>query len=269
MKKLKTLLYSLVLAAGLLGMVPIANAQLMIMPTRINFNDGERVQAIAIINTGVSQGIYRVDFVNTKQNDIGAYAQLGPDQAPQYDLAKMLVYSPRQISLDPQGKQAVRLSLRRPADLPDGEYRTHIRLSRLSQHQTDQDSGVEDKAAAAVGISVGFIVPVTLRKGAYDTTAKIQSVKYVPGVKPAAEIEIARQGKFSSTGNVQVFWTPAGGQERLVGTQNGVAIYPEVPLRKLSIPLDDKTISGGQLRVVYKGIDMDESRLYDDKAFAI
>lgn len=233
------------------------------------------MKTLSVFNNSPAQGLFRLELENKKQVKEGGYISLQPEEKPQYDMTEMLVYSPRQISLEPQGKQAIRLSLRRPAELPDGEYRTYARLTRVSKEATERDAGIvaPSKAKAVVGINVGFAVPVILRKGKYDTTARIVDPALIPAnlkdkdPAPMVTFKVTRTGKYSALGRVQVLWTPAGGEERQVGLLNGVNIFPELAERDVKIKLQDKSVSGGQLRLVYSGTDADKGIVFDEKVF--
>lgn len=248
-----------------------AVADMMLMPVRVTFKDGDRMKTLSVFNTAKTQGLYRIELINKKQVKEGGFVDLKPEEKPQYDMAEMLVYSPRQISLDAQGKQAIRLSLRRPAELPDGEYRTYARLTRVAKDKTDRDAGIKPGTAKAqVGINVGFAVPIVLRKGKYDTTAKLGNPQMMP-VNPKSKdkrqrlkVTISRTGKFSAMGRLEVMWQPPGGGEEVkVGELNGVNIYPELTLREAEIPMQSAGVAGGKLKITYYGDDADKGVVFD------
>lgn len=248
-----------------------AVADMMLMPVRITFKDGDRMKTLSVFNTSVTQGLYRLELVNKKQVTSGGFVNLKPEEKPQYDLSEMVVYSPRQISLDAQGKQAIRLSLRRPPDLPDGEYRTYARLTRVSKEKTEHDAGIKPgNAQAKVGINVGFAVPVVLRKGKYDTTAKLRNPQMMaPDPKKKdkrtrVKVEIARTGKYSAMGRIELTWVPPGGGDEVkIGELNGVNIYPELDMREALVPIQNNAIAGGQIKITYYGDDADKGIVFD------
>lgn len=267
--------YLSAMAALLLTFIMPAAADMMIMPVRVIFKDGERMKGLSAINTGNTQALYRLELSHKKQIRNGSYQELEGPLDPNFDMSKWLVYSPRQVDLPPQGKQAIRMSMRRPPDLPDGEYRLHAKLSRVSKDKTDRDAGVVTRRGATPGydVNVGFAVPVVLRKGKYDTTVSIQNMSYIQA-KPTDKdkrnqviLELHRKGKFSSMGQVVVYWTPAGGgEEKQAGVLNNMTIYPELDIRDARVYLDEP-VSGGTFRVVYQGTDADKGIKFDEKTF--
>lgn len=245
-----------------------ALADMMIMPIRTTFVDGDRMKNLTVVNTSDKEGSFRLQFYHMKQVENGGYERLDGPPDPKFDLSKMLVFSPRQVTLPPRGKQAIRLSLRRPADLPDGEYRVHLKLQRANDANPDTP---EKGQRTVVGINVGFSVPVMLRKGRYDTTAEIVEPKYKPaeGKLPHRIVfHVNRTGKYSAIGRALVYWAPpSGGEEMLVGTLNGLNVYAETPRREVRVQLSDKSVSGGKIRIRFEGDDVDEGKVFDEKTF--
>ena len=270
----KTKLAILAAALALTGIaadVTPAQADVMIMPTRIAFKDRDRMKSLTMANTSEERATFRLTFYHQTQQPDGSYRPDKADEVQQYDLSKMMQFSPRQVDLQPRGKQSVRLSVRRPENLPDGEYRTHLKLERLPPPA--QKEPLKKGAAVALAINVSFSIPVMLRKGVYDAKAKISNFRYIPspdGNKPAkVNFTLDRTGKYSTLGNIKIYWTPPGGKERQVGIRNGVNVFPEVSQRKLDIDLTEKGISGGKMRVVYDGADADQGILFDEKSFPV
>lgn len=248
----------------------IAWANLMVMPPRIIFKDGDRMKTLTVANVSPEDATYRLSFYHQKQLENGTYQPVETPVNPEFDLSKMLVFSPRQVQLEAGGKQGVRLSLRRPENLPDGEYRVHVKVAR---YFPEEERRVAKGQAAVIGVNIGFAVPVILRKGKYDTTAKISDAKYVARNNaakrpqpPKVEFYINRTGKYSALGNALVFWKGPNGQEEQVGVLNKVNVFPEVGKRLVSVNLT-KDISGGTLRVRYDGDDADKGILFDEITF--
>ena len=241
-----------------------ASAQLLIMPIKVIFEDGDRMESVAIFNNSHTPATYRIRFLHQKQLEEGGYQQLAEPLDPENDLSKMLVYSPRQVFLPGQGKQAVRLSARRKADLPDGEYRTHLLLQRISP--IDPEKPAKDQRAV-VGINVGLSVPVILRKGRYDTEVSFGETTYTAAssdgkTPPQLNLWLNRTGKYSALGHVKVFWTPDGSNnEELVGTKNSVNIFHEIDRRKININLTNRGISGGSFRLVFQSDEKDKQNV--------
>lgn len=264
-----------VILAGCIGFaVAPSLADMTILPLRVIFKDGERMKGLTVLNSGSVQAIYRLELQHKKQLPNGAYVSLDQPLNAPYDPSQWLVYSPRQVDLPPQGKQGIRMSLRRPADMPDGEYRVHAALTRIARDKIEMSGEDAPGAAAAMMINVGFAVPVVIRKGKYDTTAAIESIQPAShdfkGKAPttAVEVKVKRSGKYSAMGRIEAYWTPPGGEEVRVNGNANMIIYPELQERTSKVVLD-RLVQGGTLRLVYRGIEADKGVVFDEKTFPV
>lgn len=248
---------------------------LLIMPIRVMFKDRDRTGNVTLVNTGADDAMFKVVTQSQKQREDGSYEIMKEAFDPAADLAPMLVYSPRQITLAGGGKQRIRLSLRRPPELADGEYRTHMLMTNYGK--TDAVSSRKapaGKLAIQLGMNVGYSLPVILRQGAYDTAVSIDDVQFIPSdgkkdSKPQLKVTMTRSGKFSSIGKITVLWTPPGGAEENAGIANNINIFPEVTRRVATFPLLNENVRGGSVRLIYEGDGPDKGVVFDDKSFPI
>lgn len=265
----------LALAGFLTGVsLETARADIMILPIRTVFKDRDRTKTLTVVNTSDKAATFKLSFYNQRQTPDGGYAKQDEPINPKYDLSKLLVFSPRQVDLPPSGKQSVRFSLRRPANFPDGEYRVHLKLQRISNDNGPELQQANKKGASGrITINVGFSVPVIVRQGSNDAKAKIAEPKFVRGSAdgkkpPRVEFFLDRTGKFSTLGRADIFWRASGGaDEKKVGTLNDLNVYAETARRSVSIALNDKEIVGGTFRIVYEGDEIDKGISFDEKVF--
>jgi P pilus assembly chaperone PapD len=262
-------------ALGMIGMMLSslpAKADILIMPIRVAFKDHERTQSLTVMNTSPKAATFRLSFYYQKQTPEGSYVRVDTPLNPEYDISKMIVYSPREIHLPPNGRQSVRLSLRRPPNFPAGEYRVHLKLQRLSSGEKMPPSKNQQGITTQMTVNVGFSIPVIVREGKNDASAKISDFRFEPasadGKTPAmAKFTINRSGHYSTLGKVMVFWTPNGGDEKQVGILNGMNVFAENTKRPVEVPLTENNISGGTFRVIYLGDDADKDIKFDEKVF--
>jgi hypothetical protein len=276
MKTVRTTVLTLAILLGALVTQPVstARADLLIMPIRTVFTDRDRMKTLTVVNTANKAATFRLSFYYQRQTADGSYInQENTPLDPKYDIAKMITFSPRQVNMAPNASQVVRLSLRGAADLPDGEYRVHLKLQRLSggvqQAPVKQPNGITTQLT----INVGFSVPIIIRKGKNDATATISEPKLLPPPEgrnlPMMSFFLDRKGKYSTLGKVDIFWTPKGGQEKQVGVLNDVNVFAETPRRQVMVSLNESNISGGTFRIVYAGDDADKGRKFDEKTFPV
>lgn len=255
--------------------VKTAKADLTIAPIRVVFGDSDRSATVELLNITNHTNIYRLTWMETKIDKSGRFA-LGPvDDTKPYSVAKMVIFAPRQVTIEPHGDQTIRLSLRRPANLPFGEYRAHMVMLRLAKQGPERQDPNDKAATPALNSNLGFSIPIIVRSGEdKDLKVALASPRLAMGgnkEKPTLvlNIDVNRvAGKFSSYGSLEVYWQSPQSQEQLIGGLGNVALYPELQQRHLVIPLRENP-TGGKIRVVYKGRYESEGKIWDEKTFPI
>ncbi len=275
MKQVTRFILVFILLATFAPMAP-AKADLGITPVRIVFEGRGRSATVQLVNLTDHTNTYRMGWLTMKARPEGGYeVAQAADQNDPYSVAKMIVFTPRQVTIEPHGQQTIRLSLRRPADLPFGEYRAHMSLVRMARDVQPLRVDPEQKdISLALDVNVGFSIPVIVRSGE-DKDLKISlsspRLKMTEGKKPVPKlnIDINRDaGTFSSYGFLDVYWQPPQGKEEKIGRLDNVALYPEIKQRHMEVPLD-KVPTGGNLRVVYRGKYESEGTTWAEKSFPI
>ena len=102
-------------------------AALLVTPSRVVFEDRTRTAQVTLVNKGSETATYRISFIRQNMTEDGKFVPAEKDESGLYS-DTMVRYSPRQITLSPGQSQVVRLMLRKPKNLPDGEYRSHMLL---------------------------------------------------------------------------------------------------------------------------------------------
>lgn len=254
------------------GSAAPALAELLVIPIRASFGPRDRAQAITLVNTSQKTNTYRLEWKYFRLQENGGMTEVPEDQWPQMPrIGDMVKIAPRQVIIPPQGKQVIRLSLRRPANLPDGEYRAYLSITRLADTSTIREQADRKGTGVVLGVNLSLNVPVVVKQGAGDAAGKIGNVAFAPpshttGGKPALKVDLLQQHTtFSPYGRINVFWQNPGGQEKLIGFVENAYIYPEIEKRTYTIPLSVNAVEGGSLRIEYTGIKEYEGQLFDKK----
>ena len=149
---------------------------------------------------------------------------------------EMIRYAPRRITLPPGEPQAIRISARPGAELPDGEYRVHLSFSAVPKVRP-----VTEQVASQGGFSVnitpvfGITMPIIVRKGDLEIAAALAN----PVLEQTSEgtvfsVDIARQGAASVYGDLLVY--PRGSDEPAFALR-GLGVYPEIASRHTAWPV--------------------------------
>jgi P pilus assembly chaperone PapD len=220
-------------------------AALLVTPSRVVFEDRTRTAQVTLVNKGTETATYRISFIRQNMTEDGKFVPAGEDESGLYS-DTMVRYSPRQITLSPGQSQIVRLMLRKPKNLPDGEYRSHMLLQALPEtSKSDISKAVaEDSDEISVEITtiIGVSIPVIVRNGKLDTELSLSNASYVKSTNPETKSHIAldmnRTGSESTYGDFRVTYIDGKGQAVVVGNVKGVAVYTPNQLRKFKIPLN-------------------------------
>ncbi|NOR51399.1 MAG: fimbria/pilus periplasmic chaperone [Gammaproteobacteria bacterium] len=237
-----------------------AAAQLMISPTRVVFDGRTRSAQVQVINRGDESGTYRISFVRKRITVDGEYLDVAEGDEGLFS-DTMIRFSPRQVTLPPGRSQVIRLMLRKPRDVQDGEYRSHLLFRTIPKVSTRDITQLKEKKTEGVSVQLtpilGITMPVIVRHGQGSATAGISHVEFHPSQEnkpPSVSLRLQREGNQSLYGDIKVIFTPESGDERVVGRLNGMAVYPPNDYRNLTLRLSqlkDMDISNGSLTLLY------------------
>lgn len=253
------------LLTGLLLLLPQqpAWADLMLNPTRIVFDKNQRAAQLDLINNGQETATYRISLVNRRMDETGGFTAIDSPLPGEQFADSMLRYSPRQVVLAPGAGQAVRILLRKPADLAAGEYRSHLMFERIPEAKGAANIETQGKTGVGeIGIQltamIGASIPVIVRHG--ETSASVELTNLAL-LKPAADqppvvaVVLERSGNRSVYGDLVASFTPQGGAEQVIAKADGVAVYTPNALRRVSLmlqPLAGLALAHGTLHVSYR-----------------
>ena len=255
---------ALLLAASLnIFVVPTVHAgsNLLVTPTRVVFDNRSRSAQVTLMNQGDETGNYRISFIRQNMTDNGKFVPVKEGEDGKY-ADQMIRYSPRQVTLDPGQSQIVRLLLRRPRNLEDGEYRSHLLFQGLPNPKTTNIEDLSNKNRKGISVEivpiVGISIPVIVRHGELSANVSLTDVRVVTpdkqDGKPGLSVVINRTGNASVYGDFKAVFTPAGGEPTVVGQAIGVAVYATNAQRRFRIPLQVPpgfNLQNGDLHITY------------------
>ncbi len=235
-----------------------AAGNLMLFPTRAIFDKNRRSMQIDLTNSGNETVTYRLSLENKRMTVNGQFVPAEPALPGELHADKILQFSPRQIELAPGAGQTVRIILRKPADLPIGEYRSHLVFSRLPP-AAPIVSG-DKKKSKQIGIKliplIGASIPVIVQNGETSASIALTDLKYLRTKNkeaPTLEVSIERTGNRSVYGDFVVKYKSPKGVEKEVANILGVAVYSPYPKRiaKISLQPDLDYVSGGKILISF------------------
>jgi P pilus assembly chaperone PapD len=264
-----------------LGLMFVSNtrADMLISPTRAALDtENNRQTELVLRNTSDGLRTYRLSWEDKRVIDTkGTYKPIA-DGENWPSAAGMIRFSPRQITVGPGENQTVRLSLRPPADLEPGEYRSHLRLQVVAEES--EPSGVmemEDPNREGVAfklfMQMSFSIPVVVRHQIGVPEVAISNIKVVPAEgddrRMSLEVELTRTGEASSYGEIVVeMQKDRNSPVERIGRKKGVYLFHETGRKIVNVPLRDQRVPPqSYIRVAYEGIDEYKGKLWDEKIF--
>ena len=204
---------------------------LTVTPTRVVFEGRSRSAQISLINRGDAAATYRISFIQLRMDEQGGFEEITEPGPGEKFADTMIRYSPRQVHLEPGAAQTVRLMLRKAADLPDGEYRSHLLLHAVPPEDTGmslEETALEDDQLGIRLIPIYRIsVPVIVCHGEISAEVELAEVALRRGGEdglggedgpPTLAVRVERRGERSIHGDLSVTWTPPDGGEAVVSS---------------------------------------------------
>lgn len=237
-------------------------AGLMLFPTRFILSETERTVSIDIINKGNARGSYRIELIDMKMPETGAIRELKEGETDPYSIKGFARISPRRAVLRPDTSQKIRILLRRPKDLADGEYRSHLKvlLTEDNLDEVENTNPTNNNISIKIKPRLAFTVPIIVRQGDthYAITIDDANVHYADRdtdrKNPILKIHFSLEGNQSSMGDIKVSHIGKNGKSTIVNFQPGIAIYRNTNKRSIDFPLsvpEGVILDGGELHIVY------------------
>lgn len=247
----------LMAATVMTGLSSEAHA-LRVTMKRVLFEGSKRADIIVLINNTDEEMTYRLGWRRMRMTETQAIVPIEDgDAATEVKSADDLVkYAPRRVVLPPGGSQQVRLMLRRPQDLADGEYRSHFWIEpEEAAVQFDPSPEAANAKGPAVQIKMltGITLPVIVRAGNLSVKGAITGGTVTRGADISrVKMMVTREGNRSLYGDMEF----ACGST-VVHRVNGIAVYTEVSRREMEFGLRALPADCATVNVTYKAAEDD------------
>lgn len=213
---------------------------------RVVFEGPKRAEMLTIINSSDKEETYRLGwrhFRMTADKSLVAVPddQLTPDIKPVVD---MIRFAPRRFTVPPRSSQRIRMMLRMPADLPDGEYRSHfwvrpeadVEVLRLEAEKDVKAKGA--KGGVSLTMLAGVTMPIIVRKGDLEASVSIQNLQASESSGfVTVSFSLIREGNKSVYGDLEYICN-AGAGEYLLKRTKGIAVYTELNQRNFNLRIE-------------------------------
>ena len=222
----------------LLALTFDSSANVALSKYRLYFDNDTRNDALQLRNTGAVGIEYSAELSLVAMTEEGSLRKVQDDP---YSAIKLLRFSPKRGTIAPGSRQALRFVVRKPANLPAGEYRAVLNL--VSSFKGGNLGNVN------LNTKLAYNVPIIIRHGRTEITSELLEPKLIM-VEDVAHIELwqSLKGNRSLFGNFIV--TDEQGNE--LGLVNSIAAYQPLTRRKVLIPLTKQ--ASGKINIKYNEI---------------
>lgn len=245
----------------------VAQQNVTIAPTRVVFEDRDRTEELVLFNRGEQDVTYRISLIAMEMDEDGGLDRIDDEPSDDLQLAhELLRFAPRQVHLEPGESQRIRMSVRKPAELDEGEYRSHLLFQAVpeARDDTDPETG-DDDLALRINLISGISIPAIVRHGELSADIDIRDLEFVPadgdGVRDRVRFSLNRDGDRSTYGEIDVEFVPDQPEatteqpEPITLTRRaGTAVYTPNERRNFEMPIDrpeDYSLDEGRIRVTY------------------
>lgn len=211
---------------------------LLVAPTRLVL-DGRRGAEVILNNIGDEPATYRISIEFRRMTEDGGLVDVKEPTREDLLARDMIIYAPRRITLAPREPQTIRVAVRPPKGLPDGEYRVHMLFRAIPPSKPVTAPQLPTKGLSfALTPIYGVTIPVIVRLGNLDVKAGISNVRLEDkdGARHVA-LDVSRSGERSTFGEVRVL---KAGVEEPIAIQRAVAVYEEIGKRHLTVPVAEE-----------------------------
>lgn len=227
---------------------------------RVVFEGAHRADVLTLVNDTAEEQTYRLSWREMRMiaaEDALAIIPEGEGDPLLKPARDLVVFSPKRVTIPAGGSQQIRLMLRKPADLPDGEYRSHLYVmpEKAAVREGDGNTGQANQTTIALKMMAGVSFPVIVRQGNLSSAARFEDVRLTrQGGNLSLSLLLNRQGQRSLYGDIMLY---CPGRESPVYQMRGIAVYAELDSRPLHLTFPEPAASCHEYRVVYRSLQND------------
>ena len=270
---------SVLLVAALL-FSHLSHADMLISPVRALLTQPGETTNFILRNPSDGPRTYRLEWIEQKQTPQGVGARYAEGETPTHPQASPhLRFTPRQVTVEPNSNQTVRINFRPDGDLAPGEYRSHLLfrvIPEVSEPVSRSTVGAGEGIQLTLDMQLSIAVPVVVRyQIAEAPQVKISQVTPIPATTADQTarlmVSLSHQGNSSSFGRVTVdLQHNAAAPVERIGLLENISIFPDVGQRQLEVVLRDRDFPPGSLiRVAYEGTDEYRGTLWDEQVLQV
>ena len=231
-----------------------AFANLSLTPQRIELNNSNRMQSVLLINETKEVVTYRLGFRYQSMDANGALQDITPEEEKlMQPIEQMVMFSPKQVTLQPNKTQTVKFTFRNIATATLDEYNSFIvfqevdnspKIPQLSDQPAEGEVAIKVKPLFKISIPIF----VSNANNSTQNTAEIANLKIDKDLN-VLTFDVNNTGKYSLTGRVVAKFFKG---KKLLGEfeQKGITMFNPLKTRKILLQYDELKFQDSQATTV-------------------
>lgn len=220
-------------------------ARIQVYPLKVFLDQRNKGAEVTARNLSSQAGNYRISTILFNQKENGQMAIQSSDEEYDKDLSNYVRFSPRVVQLGPGESQTVRLFIRNVAELPEGDYRTHLRFEQtLESFQSNRDNDdlvTDGQIKTGLDTRIAVSIPLFYRKGSPEYGLSLENLE-VNIDKEKIEnstfsVTLNKAGEAFAYGSIYLYLLNQDGEKQQIGFVNGAQSF--ISKRKFSYPISE------------------------------
>jgi hypothetical protein len=213
-----------------------------VSPTKIFIDSGRNAASVSIANIENEPMVYTFEWERRARTPDGKSTHLlqdGESYGKYRPADPYLIYSPRRVVIEPGETQRVRIFARRPKGMPDGEYRSHLKISSESVKPAEKTKAGLGGIGGVMSIHPAMSIPVMLRTGKTEIDIEVVKSQIVKeGAVDVLHLDIVNKSTRSIYGRSRFECSVPGASEPVSVQSNGFKLYYETETfhERFSVP---------------------------------
>ncbi len=217
-----------------------AHASLALSEYRLYFDGRTKSNSLMIRNTSDKSLDYKLTLTHKDMTEEGNLVEVTESEVVGRSAKPLLRFSPRRGVIKPREVQAIRMMVRKKADLAFGEYRAVLKII-ASEAQDATSAGISLRS------KIAYSIPVIVRHGQLEVQSDLVNPQLITqNGQPTIMFWQTREGNRSLYGDFKVI----SNDETVIGELNNLAVYTPLTRRKVYIPLTEEV--SGPITIQYQ-----------------
>ncbi len=255
---------------------PAKAQNLVLAPTRVVLEGRTSKDRLLVSNPSDKATQYRVELVHRRMLEDGTYETIKEPREDEKFADELVRLSPRAFTLEPKSSQTVRIQLRKPKDLAEGEYRSHIQVQVIPDAPAVIPGDKPGQLGIQVQVNYGMSIPLIVRNGDVHYAITISDIEMAPAAedgKPHLKMAFNREGNSSVYGDIAVTFTTKNGKDYLLKFLPGLSVFTPNKRRTFDFPVELPEglteVKDGELKVTYRKQEDDGGTLIAEQSKAL